>query len=484
MKAANKNIQLTDNLSEVSVQEKTFLIRGSRKVPIRTDYASKYSLSFHYLENQPFIDPDKPVNLLIKNNGRSVEVGPCRIITGHGINGYPERLVFLDEVYDFQNLIKHHKVVKLQGLFSDLPQVIERKNKIKPPFKDYVANLVYDLRAYKQVFDRLDSDTNKEPDAVKWAVQEAIIRTEGAIFRKFLQNTIEELIHQINGFSTAEHQRHGFYFRSHLWEFILSCPFAARANLKPRGYPGDSGQMRMIYRNDYQGSSTFAKLLHKHAVEHAASQSVRNRIKLIPQLIKDYVTNSQTSEFDNIKVLSVGSGAAFELKDIYKSPRDCSKFNFVLFDQDPVALKEAADLAAEIEDLIGASPKIDFIEGSVRTMLFSHKIMKPWGKFDFIYSMGLFDYLNSRVARAVLKRLYQFLKPGGKMVVGNFSTSNPSRYYMEYWGDWVLIHRTEKELKRLFSETSSADVRIDYDETGCQMFLVIEKDSALQNGNA
>ena len=178
MEVAKKNTQLIDTRSEVSLQEKTFLVSGTRKVQIHADYASKYSLLFRYLENRPLIDSDQPVNLLIKNNGQSVEVGPCRILTGPEINGCAGRLVFLDEVYDFRNLLKHHKVIKMQGLFNDLPQVMARKNKIKQPFKDYVANLVYDLHAYKQVFDRLDSETNEEPETVKRAVQEAVIRTE------------------------------------------------------------------------------------------------------------------------------------------------------------------------------------------------------------------------------------------------------------------------------------------------------------------
>ncbi len=467
--------QPIDSRTEVSNQEKTFLVHGSRQVPICATYASKYSLLFRYLEDYPHNDPDQPVNLLIRNNGQSLELGPCRILPGSDVNGYEGRLVFLREVYDFQSLLKNNKVVKLQGSFSNLPQVLARKDKIRPSFKDYVANLVYDLQVYKQIFDKLDSKTAAEPEEVRRAVQEAIIRTEGPAFRRFFQNTLDELISLTDDFTPKEHQRHGFYFRNHLWEFILSCPFAARANLKPRGYAGDSGQMRMIYLNDYQGDSTFSKLLHKHAVAHTASQSVRNRITLMPQLLTDYRRESQLTDFDTIDVLSVGSGAAFELNDIFRSPQDCCKYNFVLFDQDPVAIREAADLANEIENKIGAMPNINYIKGSVRTMLFSRKIMQPWGQFDFIYSMGLFDYLNSRVAQAVLNRLYQLIKPGGELVVGNFHVSNPSRYYMEYWGDWVLMHRTEQNFRNLFAEASAANVRIIYDDTGSQMFMDIKK---------
>ncbi len=476
MKAANKNTQVIDASTEVTRREKTFLLHGTRKVPIRPEIASKYSLFFRYLESQPLTESEEPVNLLIRNNGQSVVLGPCRILPEPGADGQAGRLVFIDEIYDIPCLLNKNKVIKLQGLFHDLPQALARKEKITQPFKDYVANLVYDLQIYRQIFDQLDSQTSEEPEEVRRAVQEAIIRTEGPLFRQFLQRSIDDLIDLTDGFTPRDHQLHGFYFRNHLREFILSCPFAARAVLKPRGYAGDSEQMRMIYLNEYQGKSTFSKLLHKHAVEHAASQSVRNRIALITQMISDYRYNSRKGD-SKIDVLSVGSGAAFELNNLFKSSVDCSRFNVVLFDQDPIAIEEARSLAGAIEEKIGATPEICYIQGSVRTMLFSRKLMEPWGKFDFIYALGLFDYLSTRVARAVLSRLYRLLKPGGELVIGNFNVSNPSRYYMAYWGDWALIHRTEDEFRSLFPETQEASVRHFYDETGCQMFMAINKKS-------
>jgi extracellular factor (EF) 3-hydroxypalmitic acid methyl ester biosynthesis protein len=231
----------------------------------------------------------------------------------------------------------------------------------------------------------------------------------------------------------------------------------------------------MTYLNDYQGDSTFAKLLHKHAVENTACRSVRNRIGIISQMVNNFRNSSRWQDSDKIDVLSVGSGAAFELKNIFKSPKNCGQYKFVLFDQDPIALAEAADLVNEIERMIDAKPEVNTIQGSVRTMLFSRKFREQRGKFDFIYALGLFDYLNLRVAEAVINRLYQLLEPGGELVIGNFNVSNPSRYYMEYWGDWVLLYRTEEELKNLFQRTSKANVRVLYDDTGSQMFLDIKK---------
>ena len=204
-----------------------------------------------------------------------------------------------------------------------------------------------------------------------------------------------------------------YYFRKQLWNYILSCPFTARATLKPRGYAGDSELMRMVYLNDYQGDSTFSKITHKHAVEHTAAQSVRYRKTLITQMLqKSKKRILSLPSPDKFKVLSVGCGPASELEQILKSPQDCANFQFTLFDQDSVALSEAADVASEIEKKLGVAPAVEYAQGSVRLMLFSRKIKQKWGQFHFIYSMGLFDYLNSRVATAVLDRLYRLLETG------------------------------------------------------------------------
>jgi extracellular factor (EF) 3-hydroxypalmitic acid methyl ester biosynthesis protein len=231
----------------------------------------------------------------------------------------------------------------------------------------------------------------------------------------------------------------------------------------------------MLYLNDYQGNSTFAKLFHKHGVEHSASQSVRNRILLIADTLRNYQATAELSSPNKIKVLSAGSGSAFELQDILKSSRDCENYHFTLLDQDPISLSEAADLIGRIEKKFDCKIDVSYQAYSVRKMIFAKRIEQKMGQFDFIYSMGLFDYLAAPVAKAVFKRLYQLLKPGGKMVIGNFHVSNPSKYYMDYWCDWVLFHRTEEELMNLLDERNSMDVEVLYEDTGSQMFLNLKK---------
>ena len=108
-------------------------------------------------------------------------------------------------------------------------------------------------------------------------------------------------------------------------------------------------------------------------------------------------------------------------------------------------------------------------------MLSERDIEKSWGKFDFIYSMGLFDYLTKPIAKSVINQLYKILENNGEMVIGNFHVSNPSKFYMEYWLDWILNYRTEQEFIELLEGNPSADVNIFFEDTGSQMFLNIKK---------
>ena len=475
METAKKYFQPIDTRTEVSTLEKAFLVRGTKKIPIHAEYASRFSLFIRHLEDPTIIDSDEPLSLIIKYNGQSVELGPCRILSNTDRNGNTDRLVFTNDVFDVECLINKNQVHKLQSGFRNLTLILARKDKVRQSFKDYTANLKYDLQVYKSLFDSLDSKYRDEPEEVRKAVQEAIIKTKGPDFIRFFEDKLDELKYLVDDFSLEEHRCHYYYFSKQLWDLILCCPFFNRATLKPRGYPGDSGLMRMIYLNNYQGKSTYAKLTHKHGVGHAAGQSVRNRLLLVGRMLNNYQSCSHVLHRGKVKVLSVGSGAAFELQDIIKSPQDCDKYHFTLFDQDSVALSEAAGIVNNIENTLNLAPEVDYVQGSVRTMLFSRKLRQEWGQFDFIYALGLFDYLTSRVAKAVLDRLYQLLTPGGELVIGNYHVSNPSKHYMGYWGDWFLIHRTEEEFKGLFQNNAKDKISLQYDGTGSQMFLHIQK---------
>jgi len=451
-----------------------YLVTGDDKIPILAACGSKHTVLVRFLNGHRFDDGSQFCNFQIRFNGTEFHLGPCRLRRNSQTDGYDASLAFLADVYNLEALFAERKLISLRDSFSNLPLVLEYKTNIKPSFKDYTANLSYDLNVYRSFFDDLDREYAKEPPEARVHIQRVIIETEGRKFMSFLDEKLSELEHMVCGFTQEEHECHGYFFRRLLWNVILCSPFMSRTNLKPRGYAGDYIMMKMLYLNRYEGDSTFSKLMHKHPVEHPAAQAVRNRRKLITQTLRKAQAD-RSPNGKRMKILSVACGPACELKDILVSPEECEKYHFTLLDQDQSALDEAAGLIAKMEKEWNTRIHVTYLNESVRTMLKGSTLAENWGQFDFIYSMGLFDYLTPPVATGILGKLCQLLDKDGDLLIGNFHVSNPSRCYMEYWLDWVLYYRSEEAFLRLVADKNGRQATVLFEDTKSQMFLHVKK---------
>ncbi len=451
------------------------LAQGKEKIPVVAKYASRFSLLVRFANGTKAGSETCFKKLVFEIKGKKLSLGPCRYLSEKNTNGYQGRIVFSKDVYDLKSLFYKNKMENLQTEFLNLPLVLAHKNKIKTRFKEFVSNLTYDLNVYKTTFDALDAKFANEPDVVREHVQDVVIGTEGKKFMQFLDDKLFEFENIIINYSKNDHERHGYYLRKQIWNFILCSRFMVRTNLKPRGHSGDSEMMRLLYDNKYVGLTIFEKLMHKHPIEHAAAQAVRNRRQLIANMLKKLNPSKTKPKGEKIRVLSAACGPAFELQDVLKSKKDCQKYHFTLLDQDKKALAEAANLVAHLEKKWDVSIEVNFLTESVRTMLATPQLEEMWGKFDFIYSMGLFDYLTPPVAKAVIEKLNKLITVNGEMVIGNFHISNPSRGYMEYWLDWVLYYRTEQEFIDLLKESKTCKSSVFFEDTGSQMFLHVKK---------
>jgi extracellular factor (EF) 3-hydroxypalmitic acid methyl ester biosynthesis protein len=407
-------------------------------------------------------------------DGRSIELSSCRLHVEYTRRGASGRLVFLEDVFDCRALLTEGKLVNLKGFFQNLPLVLAQKDRIRPEFRDYVADSMYDLSVYKKFFNEQDRILSNEPLPVADAGREALLKTEGRRFFRFFDAQLERLSQLVDGFDKEEHERHGFYFRRHAWEYILGSEFLKRTNLKPRGYAGDAEMMVMTYENDWVGNYVFNKLLHKHPLDTPAAQAVRNRRGLIPQVLRDVA--GRLDQDRPVSVLSVACGPAAELQDVFVTPPDFERFSVSLLDQDPEALEFARSSIARIERSRDRTVRARYLTDSVRTMLRSRNLAERFGRMHFIYSMGLFDYLTTPVARALLARLFELVEPGGALLVGNFHVSNPTRHYMAYWMDWVLYNRTEDEFLDLAARLLGAKASVTFDGSRSQMFLRVDKE--------
>jgi hypothetical protein len=96
-------------------------------------------------------------------------------------------------------------------------------------------------------------------------------------------------------------------------------------------------------------------------------------------------------------------------------------------------------------------------------------------KFELIWSSGLFDYFTDHVFVRLLHRLLTFSAPGGELIIGNFSRQNPSRSFMELFGEWFLYHRSPAELIALAKAAGAKEenIRVGQEPECVNLFLHI-----------
>lgn len=405
-----------------------------------------------------------------------VRLGRCRFTAdGGAARDTCGTVVFLDDVYDCRSLVEDGKYMDMRGFFQNLPLVLAQRDRIRDEFRQYCANLAYDLAVYRRFFDEQDEVIAQEPEQVADAARDVLLRSEGRRFLGLLDARVAELAELVRAYSADEHERHGFYLRRHLWPYLLASKCLKRTNLKPSGYSGDAEVMVMLYENAYRGASTFEQLMHKFPVETRAAEAVRSRRRVVPRLLREAEERTAARRRGPFRFLSLACGPGYELDDVFVDHADVSRFDCALLDQDPHALELARAVVRRIESRRGGRLSVRYLEESVRTMLRTRDLRGRLGVFDFIYSMGLFDYLTAPVARAVLARTVDLLAPGGEIVVGNFHVTTPTRTYMDYWADWTLIYRSEESFLALAEGLPIASARIDFDETRCQMFLRLQR---------
>ena len=415
----------------------------------------------------------------LQRGERRLPIGRCRLEVPTATFETDRRLVVLDDVVDFRPLVSRGLVITLEQRFQQLPLLLDHKRDIQPAFREYVADLVYDIQVFRSLFDDIDEGLQSESIDTRAEMRQHVIEHQGPRFREFLDRELTELEALVAGFTKKEHERHGYYFRKHIRDIIASSLFLARTNTRPRGYAGDSVLMQWIYENEYRGSSIFSQLMHKHPLETVAAEAVRNRRALIAERVREHhrqMTGDRSRR--KVRMMSVACGPAWELRDLIRGPEDSGAYHIALLDQDTHALAEARDSVEQLVERYGVEIDTQFIRGSVRTMLRDRKLVERWGRFDFIYSLGLFDYLTRPVASAVLHKLSSLLRPGGRLIIGNFHVDNPTRTYMEYWMDWVLMYRTEQEMLDLVSDLEDVTVDLSFEQTRTQMFLEVQRRGA------
>lgn len=226
---------------------------------------------------------------------------------------------------------------------------------------------------------------------------------------------------------------------------------------KPHGYAGDFELIERIYSNWISDEPQFQRwdtLYH----ELESSKAVRNR--------KTYFINELTKlncHQKFAKVLNLGSGPCSDLFEYLQSTRN-NYLHFDCLDMDIDAIEYGQGICDNYYK------NVNFINQNA----FKYR---PDKEYDLIWSAGLFDYFSDKLFVRLLNRMYVLLAEKGEIIVGNFSTDNPSRAMMETFAQWYLHHRSEAELINLAINAGIPEDKIVVrsEELGVNLFLHAKK---------
>ncbi len=242
-----------------------------------------------------------------------------------------------------------------------------------------------------------------------------------------------------------------------------------RSYFKPMGYPGDFRIMNYMYDGVPEGDSMHAKFLHMLGV--VAGQPIVTRMRALADIILNHA--AAETDRNEFKIMSIGSGPARELEPLVKASGGI-KWHATLVDQESEALNYALDKTANIG--AGGALNVSALNISFRDMLNASPMRAHLVEQDIIYSSGLVDYLNPLLAMRFVHRMYEFLKPGGKLIIGNVNDLRTGTLWpMEYILDWTLYFRNETEMRAMASEAPGGIVTIEQDPMNAIYFLIVEK---------
>jgi extracellular factor (EF) 3-hydroxypalmitic acid methyl ester biosynthesis protein len=355
----------------------------------------------------------------------------------------------------------------------DEAERIADTRRIRPAFKEWIA----DLRAYLEIMqsflDREEAAIVNEDRFTREQICAQYLAEIGPRIVERVHAASHRLGEILAGLSDEEHAVHRAFSQQQMMALFSTSPFMRRVLEKPLGYAGDYEIMNMLYRPPEEGATLFGKVMNLCWVREVAARANINRVGYLADRMRAMVRARWEKR---TLMASIGCGPAREVDLLLeREPELGPHLDVMLIDQDPRAISYCERKLTPRAEQTGA--QIHFMRESIRRLLTGGGLGSTLGPRDLIYSAGLFDYLSERSFQALLSGLYDALRPGGMLLIGNVDISNPTRYLMEYFGEWYLIHRSSAQLleKVRFLRPAPRRAWVEAEPLGVNLFLNIEK---------
>lgn len=415
------------------------------------------------------VGEEVPVDLRINNmplhhgQGRIVRAEPTFAGTKVAVN-------FVDGYLDIPALLSKHRE---QSLRQRLKEEFEIPNELLDPnYRLLCMDFLHTQRQYKSMLE------NWVEDNANTSKSEKLLNEMVALCEEHFKEKWRDFQREANRFIEEAYNRPGAidamkrFTESVVTPDLIDGPIWQRAYDKPLGYPGDHVVMDYVYSWQSQGDSISGKFSHRLGLD--ALECVATRMVMMQEIITKEIAAASLDE--EISISNLACGTAQEIVNTLDRPKIDQKITFSLIDQDERALAHAYEHAYPYSVKHGGNTQIQCFNSSFTELMKGGALTNNLPQQNLIYSVGLFDYLRDKRAKSLTRSLYQYVKPGGLLVIGNLKQSEDSGLWAgEMICDWTMYYRSEQGMRDMAEGLAYSNLEILTDRTNRIYMLCIRK---------
>ncbi len=396
--------------------------------------------------------------------------GRIRRVEPHGARA-TVALEFTSGYLDIPAIVTKHDNLLLSRALAD--PAFGTSEGILPEFAQLCVEIVNLFRSYKEVLASYEARLTATGDEREAKLLSALIACEERIVPQWkeLWYRGSDILEPVwaDPVVLARHKR---YAERVLTPDFMPGAVMRRCYEKPLGYPGDFQIMNYVYEWQRIGNTPYEKLLHRIGIETGAC--VGTRLRMTQKILADAIAADPGDKTMNIA--NLGCGSAYEVYDYLRVERLPRPVNFTLIDQDQRALSHAYEHGFREVSRHRGRAKIQCLQASFAQLLKAGALFRTLPPQDILYSLGLFDYLSHRRAKALAHDLYEQVAPGGKLIIANVKQGRETcQWPLEFVTDWSLIYRTEDDMRAMVEGLDVTNVTVTEDATKCVYLMVADK---------
>ncbi|UCC94578.1 MAG: PilZ domain-containing protein [Candidatus Omnitrophota bacterium] len=275
--------------------------------------------------------------------------------------------------------------------------------------------------------------------------------------------------------SIMQRVKNNFRYLVSTWAYKST--IVKRAFEKPRGYPGDYRMLEAVYDNR-PVSKKIGCYFDTNFLKSPYAVALRLRKDHLREMLRVYIAQGGTNP---IRILNIACGSCREIRELVPALRTHHPIVFTCLDLDQEALNFAHQI---LSSCISSDIKYKFVKNDVSHILKDKLALQSLGKQNFIYSIGLIDYLPDRVLKKLIAALYERLDEGGKLILTHKNKDKTFPPISPDWFcNWQFVPRDKYKVIELIHESKIPHFSLSVESDSFNYiyyFTIIKKSSRIE----